>query len=278
MSWLTAALARADHSGGTAPALPMASCASFGWRTGFLDVRPGDASRYRHAVDALREVAGLGPFFTLAAEAGPGWRPLAELTDGDALRERVETASAFLSERFGVADEAIDRRAVASMQFLGTAARLISPTLATAVCHGVLPALERVEWRPSEGGRVEFALPSSKHQHDADAPAYEQLVLAGPVAAIENAVRHTFQLSAHVTRGNVASALAGAVTVLGSQRPDRLDEAQQFARAVLDRDYLTGYGTWPPAPAGTTFRRTNCCLFYRLPNAGKCGDCVLLGG
>jgi ferric iron reductase protein FhuF len=27
---------------------------------------------------------------------------------------------------------------------------------------------------------------------------------------------------------------------------------------------------------GRYFVRASCCLFYRIPNAGKCGDCVLL--
>jgi FhuF-like iron-sulfur protein len=226
-------------------------------------------------VDALREVAGLGPFFTVATDVRePGWQPLAELTEPQALRERVATACAFLAERFRVPPDEIDERAVASMQFLGTAARLLSPALATAVCHGVLPAGGSTHWRPSEGGRVEFALLDSVAQ-DADAAAFERFVLAGPVAAIEHAVRDEFHLSAHVTRGNVASALAGAVTVLGTERPAAATVAERFARAVLDLDHLAGFGTWP---LGGRFRRTNCCLFYRLPGAGKCGDCVLLGG
>jgi hypothetical protein len=93
------------------------------------------------------------------------------------------------------------------------------------------------------------------------------------VRRIEDAVRTEFRLSRHVTRGNVASALGGAATVLGSTRPGARDAADATVRRLLHSAYLAGSADWPE---GHGFRRTNCCLFYRIPNAGKCGDCVLL--
>ncbi|MGN6608865.1 MAG: (2Fe-2S)-binding protein [Jatrophihabitans sp.] len=62
------------------------------------------------------------------------------------------------------------------------------------------------------------------------------------------------------------SALAGAATVLGDPRAD------DAVRRLLGEGWLAGAGTWPE---GGAFRRRNCCLLYRVPAAGSCGDCVL---
>src|SRR5690348_15156500 len=127
---------------------------------------------------AVADAAEIGPFFTLATElAEPGWRPFAELCDSTSLRERVETARSFLGER--LREPAIDERATASMQFLGMAARLVSPALAVAVgAAGTVLSVspDALRWRAAEGGRVEYGLPFVEGV-EADAAAFENYVL-----------------------------------------------------------------------------------------------------
>ena len=43
---------------------------------------------------------------------------------------------------------------------------------------------------------------------------------------------------------------------------------------------LAGLGEFveePSHPTGVGFARRTCCLFYRVPGGGTCGDCVLNG-
>ena len=66
--------------------------------------------------------------------------------------------------------------------------------------------------------------------------------------------------------GNAASALAGGLNV-GPRDPAR----QAIVRELLGRPPLAG--TWTSGPGG--FLRRNCCLYYRVPGGGLCGDCGL---
>jgi hypothetical protein len=53
----------------------------------------------------------------------------------------------------------------------------------------------------------------------------------------------------------------------------RLDPVA-IARATTAHGVLEPMGQW----SGDTFARNNCCLFYKIPGGGKCGDCVLISG
>jgi hypothetical protein len=72
----------------------------------------------------------------------------------------------------------------------------------------------------------------------------------------------------------VASAVNSAAAQVARQRPDLAPDAWQAAARVLADPRLCG----EPCPPGPAFRRTSCCLYYRLwpgePSA-ICGDCVL---
>ena len=52
--------------------------------------------------------------------------------------------------------------------------------------------------------------------------------------------------------------------------PDVADRALEVGARALAHPYLVGTGE-PDLP----FRRRSCCLFYRIPGGGTCGDCVL---
>jgi hypothetical protein len=203
-------------------------------------------------MDALREVAELGAFFAVETEpVGDGWRPLPHLADPRVLTERIAAAQAMLELR---ARAPVEPRVAASIHFLGTAARLLSPALATTVRHGVTPLLDAqtVRWRPADNGTVAFAITTA-----------ETATMPEAVAALDGvaqAVAVTYRLSRRILRGNVASALAGAATLLGPQ-----------ARTVVE-PLVRDAGSY----AAGRFQRDSCCLFYRVPNGGMCGDCVLL--
>jgi ferric iron reductase protein FhuF len=73
--------------------------------------------------------------------------------------------------------------------------------------------------------------------------------------------------------GNIASALAGTSRMLLSARPDLRESITHLTTALLNTGELAGTGTI--TSAGLDFRRNSCCLYYRLPGGGKCGDCAL---
>jgi ferric iron reductase protein FhuF len=93
------------------------------------------------------------------------------------------------------------------------------------------------------------------------------------VTPVLDAFGETFAVSSQVLWGNVASSLAGALTMLGAARPDRRATAAGLVGDLVARGTLAGAGDLDPA--GPTFVRRSCCLFYRIPGAGICGDCVL---
>jgi ferric iron reductase protein FhuF len=102
-------------------------------------------------------------------------------------------------------------------------------------------------------------------------PLFEQLL--APVTA---AVARLVPVSGRVLWGNVASAVNTAAAQVAGQRPDLAEDAWQAAGRLFGSPWLRGE-RHPPGPA---FRRSSCCLFYRLAPENRsavCGDCVLRG-
>lgn len=230
---------------------------------------------------ALALAAEIGPFFVLDRwAAGGAWRPLAELVERpDVLVERVAAARGLLAERSRVPVGEIEERAAASIVFLGLAARLVSPAFACAAIAEHVPdlRLDTLWWKPVVGGPWPIARSTPDGPRPAGAAGLaEQLderVLVPIVTPVLGAFHETFALSSQVLWGNVASSLAGALTMLTVARPDRGRAAADLVGELLDHGTLEGAGDLDPA--GPTFVRSSCCLFYRVPGAGICGDCVL---
>lgn len=217
---------------------------------------------------ALRAAADVSPYFAVELTAdGDGWLPLNALID-DVLDERVATARALLAERAG---GPVDERVTASIYFLGVAARLLAPALGAAVLADTVPAFTPVDvyWRRVAGGPMPLAVTSYDTLTATDVHTLADLlhehVIDTVIAPLAAAVRHQFGVSPHVLWGNVASAAAGAAAMLGTAA------AVEVTDALLTRGPLTSMGGY----ADGRFRRNNCCLFYRIPGAGTCGDCVL---
>lgn len=232
---------------------------------------------------ALDLAAQVGTFFVLDRwTADAGWRPLRELAERpDVLVERVAAARRLLAGRSRVPVDQIEERAAASIVFLGLAARLVSPAFACAALADQVPdlSIERLWWKPVEGGPWPMAR-SAGEPLDPAAPVAENLadeldarILAAVVAPVLGSFATTFSLSSQVLWGNVASSLAGAQTMLAAAHPDRAAAGRSLLGRLLERGTLRATGDLDVA--GTPFRRRSCCLFYRMPGAGICGDCVL---
>ena len=202
-------------------------------------------------------LAALGPFFTLAV--GPGGRPVLDLyrNAGGALDALVERHA----ERLGTAE----RRVAASILFQEFAARLWSPVLGSVAFDLPAPDLSaaRLRWR-DDPFRLGVAGPA--------AAATEPVALVDehlrPMVA---AVVDRTGVAADLLWGNAASALVGTLTVI-RLNGGRVDIAT--ARTLLDTEPLRGTGTLVRADP-PVFRRRSCCLYYRVPGGGLCGDCCL---
>ncbi|MGQ0464497.1 MAG: (2Fe-2S)-binding protein [Sporichthyaceae bacterium] len=232
---------------------------------------------------ALAAAAQAGPFYELwTEEPAPSgempWHPFAGLVGGDLLTARVAAVTAVLGERARVPAADIDARAAASLVHLGLVARLVSPTLAAAVLGGALLHVETagLYWRdvlgpvPLTHPHVESTA-VDPNDHAAVAAFLGAALAEGPVADLTEAVAR-LGVSRRVLWGNVASSFAAAATGLVRAGPDSAVRVSAVARATLARDPLAGHGEFAP---GRGFVRTSCCLYYRVPGGGYCGDCVL---
>jgi iron complex transport system ATP-binding protein len=227
--------------------------------------------------ETVAGVSAVGGYFAL--ETGPpdaGWRPFTDLwTDPTALGERV----ADVAGRLGTDDI----RVAASILFQGLAARLWSPLLGAAVLADLLLDLppERLHWRPAPSGPLPLRLDSPTGRHSPTpaliAGSLYRTAVAGLLEPLADAVYDRVKLAPGVLWGNAASSLAGTVVALSAQRPDAAERAVPLARDLLEIGLLRGTGEYAePAPGRHFFVRRSCCLYYRLPGGGKCGDCILI--
>ncbi|WP_425839728.1 (2Fe-2S)-binding protein [Streptomyces fractus] len=216
-----------------------------------------------HVTEALHDVASrLGGFFALDTTATRRL-PDAPLTRAG-LAERART----VNDRYATAEPRIG----VSIAHLGLAARLWSPVLACALVHGIVPTMRTVEW---SGDGSALRLPRPEGRRAAELPSLAEAIHAevdGVLERVENGL--TVKVAPRLLAGNSASALVGSAAQLLRSRPDLRTELTRLTRELLETGRLrdTGRITGPDL----TFRRRSCCLFYRAPNGGMCGDCCLV--
>jgi FhuF 2Fe-2S C-terminal domain len=253
------------------------------------------------AAEALAAAAGAGPYFAVEPWAeDAGWRQASLLaSDPAVLADRVTHARAIIADRAGIAPAELAERVAASIVFLGLASRLVSPSLGAAVLGSVVPylTLDNLWWRPVDGGPLPLAVRGSgplTGRQIGDAAAGRQLddpatlddaaallsesCVQGLAAPVAGAFQALFRLSPLVLRGNIASALAGAAGMLARSFPDRAETAGQLTARILALGPLRGTGELVQPDASQPRRflvRRSCCLYYRVPGGGICGDCVL---
>jgi ferric iron reductase protein FhuF len=234
---------------------------------------------------ALNLAATVGPFAAVSPSAGPDWARVSDfLGDRDLVVARIDAALDSLSVSHSTATPD-QRRAAASVLHLGLSARLTAPVVATAALAGWLPELDPVDmwWRIDEPNPVPLAIPEPRGLHvtrnDELAEAFQTLVVRPVVAPLVIAISQAAPMSAVPLWGNVWSGLVGGLGPIHASSPDHAARAVAIVDAILDREarrHPTGRrhpGHFTPSGR---FRRTTCCLLYRLPAAMVCGDCVLL--
>lgn len=224
------------------------------------DLEPGGGT---DAAAALRTVAEHGPFFTVhLGTPDPDAPTLRSLYRGHGLRALVEDTGARLG--------GVEPRVAASTFFLGWAARLASPVLGCAQRCGALLEL------PPSSTRWSTAGPHAEHPRVTVLPADDAAAASALTGALIDAhvrpmiaaLRAEVPVAEPLLYGNVASALHGALLVLA--HGGQAQRADAMVRTLLASGPLAGTARVDPA-----FRRNSCCLFYRVPGGGLCGDCVL---
>jgi hypothetical protein len=195
-------------------------------------------------------VAGVSDHFSLTVGQG------AELTDDAALGALVDRVAASLG--------GCEPRVAASITFLGIAARLWAVAIRSALDDGGVPDLARLMWTDDRGSvRLHAPVITLLDGVDAIRGDPEQLiweqVLEGHLRGLLRRTQRAYGLAEGLLWGNVASGLEGLAKV----EP----ETRELTRALLQRPPLDMAMDGP--------RRRSCCLFYKVPGAGLCGDCVL---
>jgi ferric iron reductase protein FhuF len=223
----------------------------------------------------MDDVAALDGFFGLATGPAegvdPSWRPFHAFT-GEVLDRRIDQ----VADQLG----GVPRRIAGSLLSLSISARITALVLGTGTLHGTVPRLhDRLHWRPWSGGPVPLWIERPEAiPHDDDLPTAAARELDATLRPVLDAVGSQASVSAQVTWGNVASSLGGALRMLLTQRPDTSNAALALAVGMTGEPPLAGLGGFveePSHPTGVGFARKTCCLFYRVPGGGTCGDCVL---
>ncbi|MEI5103088.1 (2Fe-2S)-binding protein [Streptomyces sp. PmtG] len=221
-------------------------------------------------------VGSVGGFFALRTEEPRNGSPalLAHVYDSsraapdrDPLSFRVAKVAARLA--------APEPRVAASIAHLGLAARLWSLALGPAALHGRVPDLDprRLRW-DADGTSPDDLWLSGDATFPADADRVLAVVQDGHLTPLAAALRARYRISPALLRGNAGSALAGAARELHAwaereRRPEVGERALALAAELFAHPDLRVTGTL----RGTAFRRRSCCLYYRCPGGGLCGDC-----
>jgi hypothetical protein len=162
-------------------------------------------------------------------------------------------------------------RVAASVAQQGLAARFWSIALGAAALCGRLPDLdpELLRWDPDAGAPDDLWLTEVRARPVTDLDA---VVRAGLLVPLNAALRSRHRVPPGLLWGNAGSALAGTVRQLDRWalvhgRPDVGERARTLAGKLFAHPDLSG--TLDPR----TLRRRSCCLYYRVPGGGVCGDC-----
>jgi hypothetical protein len=163
---------------------------------------------------------------------------------------------------------------------LGMVARIIAPALAAQTAgHPLDLGLSGLWWQDTPGGPVPLSVPEPAAGGASGLvppPQTLEILLDEVITPITVAAAALAPVSPRVLWGNVASAVNGAARQVVVARPE-LAAAAWAAATSFFRDPRLGT---EPGPPGPSFRRSSCCLIYRLApgqDGPVCGDCVLAG-
>ncbi|MFD5405138.1 (2Fe-2S)-binding protein [Streptomyces griseorubiginosus] len=220
----------------------------------------------------LAALRPLGAFFVLrtigdpAETSRPALPTLAQVYE-NASSDVYGNSLTFRIQKVADALDAPEPRIAASIAHLGLAARLWSVALGCAAVYGRIPDLSprRLHWDPDGSAPDDLWLAPREPGESlpGDARSLADVVLHGHLEPLAAALRTVYRPAGGLLWGNAASALVGAVRQLGPHGAG----ARALAAELLAHPLLEG--TLDPR----TLRRRSCCLYYRLPGGGVCGDC-----
>ena len=248
-----------------------------GGRTGRVDGLAGLASWARTVAPGLlrrADPADVMPALVALARFGPFFAMHLDQPDNPSrsVAERISSAAGQLGTE--------DRRVAASILFQGMAARLWSPVLGCLATAGIVPDLPiPVQWQLRADGAVEPCVPHPGGwiaTEDADdiAALVEHIVIRNVLQPLAEQFRAEQRIAHGLLWGNVASALIGTLRVLQRGGADDPFTASVVLR-LLGAPPLAGTATLGASGTLDEFRRRSCCLYYRIPDGGRCGDCAL---
>lgn len=232
---------------------------------GFVDLDP-----------ELTALGALGGFFVLRTGAPPrdGLPTLAQAYapgPPDAPSDAHEHPMTVRVRKVARSLRASEDRVAASIAHQGLAARLWSVALGCATLYGHVPDLDPrlLHWDPNGSAPDDLWLSEVRAL---PVEALDTVVRAGHLAPLAAVLTSRYRVSGRLLRGNAGSALASTVRMVeGWARAEGRPGVAECARALA-----AGLFTHPDLartidPA--TGRRRSCCLYYRLPGGGLCGDC-----
>ncbi|MGW1893662.1 (2Fe-2S)-binding protein [Streptomyces sp. NPDC002004] len=234
----------------------------------------------------LTALASVGGFFALRRGTPPS-RTAVPLARAYTLLASGDDPLTFRVEKVASALRAPEKRVAASIAHLGLTARVWSVALGSAALYGAVPELspERLHWDPDASAPDDLWLAPAPPPSEAARPAdparpadagrLAELVLDTHLTPLAAALGARYAVAPGLLRGNAGSALTGAARELDrwarrNARPDTAARTRALTAALFEHPLLRDTGTLTP---GAGFRRRSCCLYYRIPGAGLCGDC-----
>ncbi|WP_338894723.1 (2Fe-2S)-binding protein [Streptomyces sp. TG1A-60] len=224
----------------------------------------------------LTALSALGGFFVLRT-GEPPHRPLPTLAEAYAARdaqtdrEVYENPVIFRVQKVARSVRAPEPRVAASIAHLGFAARLWSVALGAAALYDRVPDLDPrlMRWDADASAPDELWLTEVR---GLPAERIGEVVRDAHLVPLAAALRAQLPVSARLLWGNAASALMGAVRqidrwALANGRAEVGNRARSLATGLFAHPDLAG------TLDEVTCRRRSCCLYYRLPGGGLCGDC-----
>jgi ferric iron reductase protein FhuF len=224
---------------------------------------------------ALARAGARNPLLTFAPAGADTGISAAEF--GAAVPALLGEISAWLGVR--------ERRVAASLVVLGYSARLVGPPVAVLLRDGILldtrPAAIRFGFAAGAGFRIALVAPRGwTDPFGATGDLAERLrrdLFEDHLAGVISAVRIEVPVAAGLLWGNVASGLLGALAALARDGAAPVRRCADLAAALLADEPLAGTGEPRLDGEQLSFRRRSCCLYYRLPGGGYCGDCCFTG-
>ncbi|MEV7386085.1 MULTISPECIES: (2Fe-2S)-binding protein [unclassified Streptomyces] len=234
----------------------------------------------------LAALRPLGGFFVLRAARSAAGGPARARIDGlptlaqaygteisDGQRDVVTCRVEAVRQRL----RASEPRVAASIAQQGLAARLWSVALGCAVRYGRLPDLDArlLHWDTGAGAPDDLWLAEVRPLPGGAEPAtLVDAVVHGHLEPLGEALRARYGVAGGLLWGNAGSALAGAARELDRWarthgRTDVAHRTRTLTAALFAHPLLGATGT----RTGPAFRRRSCCLYYRVPGGGVCGDC-----